>query len=384
MLSRNLAFTWLITISAIAQGAPEARITCYEEGKTEWSVEEGKLRDLLWEEVISYLDAYQATLQKNNEFCRTVNGTTATKIDGGQSENKCLDYYHDISLMIDQVKTVVDNADTAKKCFDPTMTALGAELRGYSPSDELTGTSAVAGWLNRPTFRDAYPAIDSILDHLDDFGDEFLEILLHSESSSQWTKDATIHGLPNLWASAPWIPMYMDEEFAGNHRFRGGYAYAEIMGPWGMLRVDEIDGVAFQAEIGITNQRSGTFYPGHFHYQQELYVTLTKPSCEGQNQFLLLDENSDSFKLPDWSPYYMDMDHEDNWVLYIERNDLHSFIAGDCQDPGLKSGLVTAWARTIVREGLNQTTGLCRTIDAAPENIKPGNDFECDIPPSTP
>ena len=65
---------------------------------------------------------------------------------------------------------------------------------------------------------------------------------------------------------------------AGGDRFRGGYLYAELMGPWGNLRIEEIDGEKVGAEIGMTVQLFNTSYPFHYHHPQEIYMTLTKPA----------------------------------------------------------------------------------------------------------
>ena len=45
------------------------------------------------------------------------------------------------------------------------------------------------------------------------------------------------------------------------------------MGPWGLLRIKEIDGELVGAEIGMTIQLE-SFYPYHFHHSQEIYMNI--------------------------------------------------------------------------------------------------------------
>ena len=69
--------------------------------------------------------------------------------------------------------------------------------------------------------------------------------------------DITANALPNLWSAAGWVPMYAADSERNKKNFiktRGSYAYAEILGHWGLIRIDEINGIKVGAEIGMVNQ----------------------------------------------------------------------------------------------------------------------------------
>ena len=69
--------------------------------------------------------------------------------------------------------------------------------------------------------------------------------------------DITANALPHLWSSAGWVPMYAWDSERNKKNFlktRGMYAYAEVLGHWGLIRIDEINGEKVGAEIGMVNQ----------------------------------------------------------------------------------------------------------------------------------
>ena len=107
--------------------------------------------------------------------------------------------------------------------------------------------------------------------------------------------DVSARSLPNLWASVGWFPMYAEESERNQKNFanvRGGYAYAEILGHWGLLRIDEINGQKVGAEVGMTVQAVNTLYPYHNHATSELYYTMRQPSCVNQfKTFAIRDTN---------------------------------------------------------------------------------------------
>lgn len=60
------------------------------------------------------------------------------------------------------------------------------------------------------------------------------------------------------------------------------------MGPWGnRRRIDEIDGEKVARRFAMTVQLFNTSYPYHYHHPQEIYMTLTKPQCIDQNQYMV-------------------------------------------------------------------------------------------------
>lgn len=363
-------------------GSSEIAITCLDGvEQMVFEGEDAEMVDLIYAELLEYLDAYQDALARGMADCDTAVATTGSESVAGGVVTSCVGDYQDIAAMIKHVKQVVDHPDEAKKCFDPTMITVDAAFRGLTPSAAMRDTSTVAQWIDRPLYAETYDGQEPLEVITREFGDDFLATLQNASKSSRWKSDVTIAGLPHLWASAGWIPFYIDRPEAGNDAFRGGYAYAELMGPFGMLKIDQIDGEVFQGEIGLTNQRAGTFYPSHFHFPQEVYITLTPPSCADQYQYMLIDETSALTDAASWEPYFISMDPEDEWLFYIEPNNLHSFIAGDCGGAAAKTGLVTAWARTVVRDGQSQSTNICTGANGeTPADVTPETQFSCVIP----
>ncbi|MCG8417819.1 MAG: dimethylsulfonioproprionate lyase family protein [Proteobacteria bacterium] len=354
-------------------------ITCLDGVETlSWQGQDAEMVDQIYEEVVQYLDAYQAALASGMNGCATATATIHSESEDGGKITECIGNYDDVAKMIEHVKVVVENRDAAKKCFDPTMSTVDEAFRGFTPSAAMRDISAVATWLDRPLYETTYTSQEPLQVFLREFAADFLAIAQNAISSTRWKRDVTINGLPHLWASAGWIPFYIDHESAGSDRFRGGYAYAEIMGPWGMLKIDQIDGEDFQGEIGLTNQRAGTFYPSHFHFPQEVYITLTPPSCPDQYQYMLIDERAALVDQASWSPYFISMDPRQEWLFYIEANNLHSFVATDCNGTASKTGLVTAWARTVVRDGQSQTTNICTGAGGEqPQDFTRDTKFSC-------
>lgn len=174
-----------------------------------------------------------------------------------------------------------------------------------------------------------------------ELNENFVAVTSRTDTSVHWSRDVSIKGLPTLWSSVGWIPFYAENPDAGADRFRGGYLYAELMGPWGNLRIKQIDGETVGAEIGMTVQLFNTSYP--FHYPQEIYMTLTKPQCIDQNKYMVMHWDS----------------HE--WLTYFKRNAIHAFHAKEgCNQTIENSGLVTVWARSTAQDN-EQSTRLCKT-----------------------
>ena len=212
-------------------------------------------------------------------------------------------------------------------------------------------------------------------------------------SSEQFSKDVSIRGLPTLWSSVGWIPFYAENADAGSERFRGGYLYAEVMGPWGNLRIKDIDGETVGAEIGMTVQLFNTFYPFHYHHPQEIYMTLTKPQCIDQNKYMVIHWDSDEFKHQRvengwtveidgsdgrWQQWFANQDPNKEWLTYFERNAIHAFNALEgCNQTIENSGLVTVWARSTSQDN-EQSTRLCRNAERG-KPLMPGDKAVCDL-----
>ena len=107
--------------------------------------------------------------------------------------------------------------------------------------------------------------------------------------------DITANGLPELWASAGWVPMYAWDSERNKKNFiktRGSYAYAEVLGHWGLIRIAEINDVPVGAEIGMVAQGIDTFYPFHNHAIPEIYYTIREPACATEfKNFAIREDN---------------------------------------------------------------------------------------------
>jgi hypothetical protein len=228
-----------------------------------------------------------------------------------------------------------------------------------------------------------------------ELNENFVEITSRTDTTAHWTRDVSIKGLPTLWSSVGWIPFYAENPAAGGDRFRGGYLYAELMGPWGNLRIKEIDGETVGAEIGMTVQLFNTSYPYHYHHPQEIYIPLTKPQCIDQNQYMVMHWDSDQFKQErtdkgwavevdgsgeQWKKWFANLDPTTEWLTYFERNAIHAFHAMEgCNQTIRNSGLVTVWARSTSQDN-EQSTRLCRPAEpGGTKEMLPDQKAVCDL-----
>ena len=67
----------------------------------------------------------------------------------------------------------------------------------------------------------------------------FLSILKDIDPNPELQKMSYL-GLTDLWSSVGWVPMYANRSSALNSRFRGDYSYAEVVGPWGLLKLNRL------------------------------------------------------------------------------------------------------------------------------------------------
>ena len=105
-------------------------------------------------------------------------------------------------------------------------------------------------------------------------------------------------GLRDLWASVGWIPLYAERtENSLTHQFKGGYLYAEVIGPSGLLRIDSIENERFNLELGMTVQAVGSFYPYHHHLPREIYIDISKNDCLAEEVYFL--SNWDQVEFPE-------------------------------------------------------------------------------------
>ena len=238
--------------------------------------DEQKLVDQFWEETLAYLDAYVDVLTTPTGRCKDSAEATIQSFDAatGEKQSRCILKYRDMELLAKHLQAVLAEPDKAKACFDPQKNY--AEFQLYTPNEKLQSMSPVSQWIDRPLLTDYFETMGGPIGEAGlKLNENFVEIASKTDARAHWARDVSINGLANLWASVGWIPFYAENEDARNDRFRGSYLYAEVMGPWGNLRIAEIDGEPVGAEIGMTVQLFNSSYPYHFHHPQEVYMTLT-------------------------------------------------------------------------------------------------------------
>ncbi len=393
----------LIVVAAVLAGlcAPEVEASAFkcqdDVPHPSYSVDEQKLVDQFWKETLAYLDAYVDVLKTPTGACKDSAEATVQTFDAatGQKQSRCILKYRDMELLTKHVQAVLAEPEKAKACFDPQKNY--TEMKLYTPNETLQSASAVSRWIDRPLLTDYYEKMGGAIGKAGlELSQNFVSVASKTDTQAHWKRDVSINGLPNLWASVGWIPFYAENENARNDRFRGGYLYAEVMGPWGNLRIADIDGEPVGAEIGMTVQLFNSSYPFHFHHPQEVYMTLTKPQCIDQNKYMVMHWDSSAMHQERveggwsvtvdgsddaWKTWFKDQNPTDEWLAYFERNAIHAFYLKEgCNATIENSGLVTVWARSTARDN-QQSTRLCRPADGKPHvnDMMPWTRAVCDL-----
>ncbi len=389
---------WMVGGALVCFQAQAAQFQCQDDLKpAQLSAEEQKLVDQFWAESLGYLGQYLKVLETPTGQCKdSAQATIQTyHSETGKAQTRCIMKYRDMELLAKHLKAVLAEPDKAKACFDSQKNY--KEFTLYTPSAQVQKLSATSTWINRPLLTDYYKKMGGAIGAAGlELNENFLAVTSRTDTTSHWTSDVSIKGLPTLWSSVGWIPFYAENPAAGSDRFRGGYLYAELMGPWGNLRIKEIDGEKVGAEIGMTVQLFNTSYPYHHHHPQEIYMTLTKPQCIDQNKHMVIHWDSDQFKQKrgdkgwtveidgskgKWKKWFANQDSNKEWLTYFERNAIHAFHALEgCNQTIQNSGLVTVWARSTSQDN-EQSTRLCRPA-SGPEAVKrmqPGEKAVCDL-----
>ena len=346
---------------------------------TPLSPEEKALEDELWRQTLEYLKGFAKALE-TSRLCLDSPRATIQTNDGKSNavESRCVSRYRDVELMVKHVNWVLNHPDMARTCFDSQKNYEAFPL--YSPNEEMKAASKVASWIDRPTLNDYYADKEGLIAETGrKLATDFAAVLENTSSEGFVDIDMTYRGLPDLWTAVGWIPFYAEADKAINARFRGGYSYAEVMGPWGLLRIKEIDGELVGAEIGMTIQLE-SFYPYHFHHSQELYMNIGTSTCATPNTFMVMHWDNPSFaqertdggwdvtidkrkqKKATWFRPTSPSDPNE-WIAYYERNAIHATSVGaECGKSGAPAGFAQVWARTSSRDN-NQTTKVCVPID---------------------
>lgn len=389
----------LITAAACfvlgATPARSAEFVCQDDVKpAQYSPDEQRLVDQFWQESLTYLGQYLRALETPTGACKDSAEATIQTYDAatGKKQTRCIMRYRDIELLAKHLRAVMAEPDKAKACFDPQKNYEAFTL--YTPSRAVQALSPVSQWLDRPLLTDYYRTLGGEIGQAGlELNENFVAVTSRTDTTVDRSSDVSIKGLPTLWSSVGWIPFYAENPDAGADRFRGGYLYAELMGPWGNLRIKEIDGERVGAEIGMTVQLFNTAYPFHYHHPQEIYMTLTKPQCIDQNQYMVMHWDSAAFEQARradgwtvnidgsegrWKKWFANQDPAHEWLTYFERNAIHAFHAMEnCNQTIENSGLVTVWARFTAQDN-EQLTRLCKS-PAGSKLMHPADRAVCEL-----
>ncbi len=377
-----------------------AEFTCLT-AKASYAPAEQKHIDVLWAETLKYLEAFSVALTTGTaEGCRHSDEAIYETTDG--LARMCVMDQRDMQLMVKHIYQVLHNPDKAKECF-------GAREDVdwiYSPGGELEANSPVAQWLNRMTFQEFFETKVTNPDvraRGESFTRNFYKMVVGDDITMppHFPFDVSARALPNLWAAVGWFPMYGEDSERNKRNFidvRGGYAYGEVFGHWGLLRIDEINGEKVGAEVGMTAQSVDTFYPYHNHAISEMYYTMREPACVNQFKTFAVRESNPLVKtvsenettrvisfdtgMPNehrmWSTSANDRDP----LVYFHQNTIHAFeVDGDCEAKPEEKALVSVWARSNAHDTRNDygTTLLCESQARPNTPARRGEVIQCDL-----
>lgn len=377
-----------------------AQFKCLGEVK-KYDKEGQKHVDVLWDETLKYLKAYAVALTSaENSECFNSDEAVIDTTNGARK--MCIMDRRDMKLMVKNIYQVINNPEKAKACFGPRQDVTWI----YSPSKELEKSSPVAKWLKRTTFKEFFDkkVTNKDVQKLGEtFTKNFHKMITGDEVKmpSAFPYDISANSLPNLWASAGWFPMYAQESKRNDKNFlniRGGYAYAEIFGHWGLLRIDEINGQKVGAEVGMTVQSVDTLYPYHNHAISEMYYNMRVPACTKQFKSFAIKEDSKLLKTvkvdEKMRRVQFDAGHKDEhkmWaeghadkdpLMYFHQNTIHAFdIEGDCEAKPHERAIVSVWARSNAHDKRNDygTTLLCESAEKPGTPAHRGEMIQCDL-----
>ncbi|ABV89247.1 hypothetical protein [Shewanella pealeana] len=377
-----------------------AQFQCLGESP-KYSGEDQKYIDILWDETLTYLRAYAAALTNDqNSGCLNSDTAMVDSTEGGQ--NMCVMDRRDMKLMVKNIYQVLNNADEAKKCFGAREDVSWI----YSPGGELEQHSPVAQHFKRTTFEEFFDekvTNKEVKEYGNSLTKNFYKMVTGDEVKmpAVFPYDISANSLPNLWATAGWFPMYAEESKRNDKNFdniRGGYAYAEIFGHWGLLRIDEINGEKVGAEVGMTVQAVDTLYPFHNHAVSEMYYNMRVPACTNQFKTMAIREDSplittvkedDTMRRVQFDEgqhnsqtMWLSGSSEQDALIYFHQNTIHAFeIDGSCEAKPEERAIVSVWARSNAHDTRNDygTTLLCESAANPGTPAKRGEVIQCDL-----
>ena len=401
--------TLLISGSALSTEIPEfldkndinnASFTCLG-NQPQYNETDQKYIDILWSETLTYLEAYAIALT-NGTTSGCLNSDKALYDTTNGGNKMCIMDQRDMKLMVKNIHQVLNNQSEAKKCFGAREDVNWI----YNPGGQLTKNSPVAQHFKRMTFDqffDQKVTNKNVQKQGKAFTKNFYDMVTGSEIKmpATFTIDISANSLPNLWAAAGWFPMYAEESQRNDKNFdniRGGYAYAEILGHWGLLRIDEINGEKVGAEVGMTVQAVNTLYPFHNHAISEIYYNMREPACSNQFKTMAIREDSPLIKTiketdtmrrvqldegqHNSQTMWLSGSAEQDSLLYFHQNTIHGFnIDGNCEANPEERAIVSVWARSNAHDKRNDygTTLLCESAKHPGTPAKLGEVIQCDL-----
>ncbi len=375
---------------------------CLDPVTTKYTPEEQKLVDTLWQESLVYLKNYADALTTSTTGgCLNSDVAIYETTEPGFSK-MCVMENEDMKKMVKHIYQIVNNPDAAKKCFDPRKDDKSLTM----PEGSLLANSPVAKWLDRTTMTEFYNEVktsNKARTHGKNFAKNFSQMATGSDlvMPKNFKQDVSANALPNLWASVGWSPMYAANSERNKRNFdnvRGGYAYAEILGHWGLLRIDTINDEEVGAEVGMVVQQVDTFYPYHNHAISEAYYTIRQPACANQFKSFAVREGNNLLKTIAQNANMREVELDTNYhnehtawassepnrdpLTYFHANTIHAFeIDADCDAKPHEKAIVTVWARTNAHVEHNDygNTHLCESADKPDTPAVRGEKIRCDL-----
>jgi hypothetical protein len=374
---------------------------CFQE-EVRYEGEGQKHIDTLWQESLRYLEGFAVALTRTPEggACVASEKAVYETVDGFKT--MCVMDRRDMQLLVKHIYQIINNPDKAKKCF-----AAREEVDWlYSPGGRLEAESEVAQWLKRTTFDEFFKTVvtdKEVRAYGKVFTKNFASMVTGDAVKTPvgFPYDVSARSLPNLWAAVGWFPMYGEDSPRNKRNFknvRGGYAYGEILGHWGLLRIDEINGEKVGAEVGMTVQAVNTLYHYHNHAISEMYYTMREPACPNQFRTFAVrehnprvitvaedqDERVVQFDAgaPNAYAWWATSAHDRDSFAYFHENTIHAFgVDGSCEESPDESALVTVWARSDADQRANDygTTRLCESAETPGAPSRRGTMIQCQL-----
>lgn len=336
---------------------------------------ESRFAEKLYDETLTYLNGYVELLEEKSSNCST--GAKLTTQNVTPKSEICSEKVARVRQIIRHSRVILDNPKQFSACFDFATNL--ANVESFTPSMDIQNVSPVAKHANRILLDDFYEkaGLNSIVTRTGvELSRDFRHITNENIVNDQKFIKMSAINLPNLWFAVGWNPMYSSRlEPALSERFRGGYLYAEVVGPVGLLRVDSIEGEPFNLELGMTVQISDSWYPYHFHDPMEIYIDISERSCEGKDTsaFINLRQSGLGDSIggrrnaillgpgglsASFSPSYLGQ------IKYFERDTIHSFKVPEACSEHDPYGLISIWSRLSASDDYsNQATYICNPLD---------------------